>query len=112
MLQLLGCDVDHVHDGEAACSAVTSKRYDIVFMDCHMPVMDGHEATRRIRQEEQQRGNRTVIVALTADSVASDLQRCIESGMDDVLTKPVSSTKLSSTIARWTGRRTHPITRW
>jgi len=112
MLQLLGCDVDHVHDGDAAYNAVTSKRYDIVFMDCHMPVMDGHEATRRIRREEQRRGHHTVIVALTADSVASDLQRCIESGMEDVLTKPVSSTQLSSTIARWTGRRTNPITRW
>jgi len=110
MLRLLGCDVDHVHDGNAACNATTGKHYDIVFMDCHMPVMDGHEATRRIRREEQQRGGHTVIVALTADSVASDLQRCIESGMDDVLTKPVSSMQLSSTIARWTGRRTHPIT--
>jgi len=112
MLQFLGCEVDHVDDGEAAYDAVTHKHYDIVFMDCHMPVMDGHEATRRIRSEEQRRGSHTVIVALTADSVASDLQRCIESGMDDFLTKPVSSTQLSATIERWTGRRTHPITRW
>jgi signal transduction histidine kinase len=112
MLQLLGCDVDHVDDGHAAYNAALGKRYDIIFMDCHMPVMDGHEATRLIREEELRRGQHTVIVALTADSVASDLQRCIESGMDAVLTKPVSSMQLSSTIARWTGRRTSPITRW
>jgi len=112
MLQLLGCDVDHVGDGHAAYNAALSKHYDIIFMDCHMPVMDGHEATRLIREEELRRGQHTVIVALTADSVASDLQRCIESGMNAVLTKPVSSMQLSSTIARWTGRRTSPITRW
>jgi signal transduction histidine kinase/CheY-like chemotaxis protein len=113
MLQLLGCDVDMVDDGEAACNAVAANHYDIVFMDCHMPVMDGHEATRRIRRAELQHGGHTTIVALTADSVASDLQRCIASGMDDFLTKPVSSTQLSTTIARWTGHRTNPITtRW
>jgi signal transduction histidine kinase/ActR/RegA family two-component response regulator len=112
MLQFLGCEVDRVNDGAAACEAVQHKHYDVVFMDCHMPEMDGYEATRRIRSEEKLRGNRTVIVALTADSVASDLRRCIEAGMDEFLTKPVSSASLSAVIARWTGRRTSPITRW
>jgi len=112
MLQLLGCKVDLVGNGDAACNAVAGNHYDIVFMDCHMPVMDGYEAARRIRSEEKQRASHTVIVALTADSLASDLQRCIESGMDDFLTKPVSSAQLSAAIARWTGHRTQPLTRW
>jgi len=111
MLKVLGCEVDVVDDGDAACRAIAGQHYDIVFMDCHMPVMDGYEATRRIRNAEPP-GVRIVIVALTADSVASDLRRCIESGMDEVITKPVSSSQLSSAVTRWTGRRTAPINRW
>ena len=86
--------------------------YDIVFMDCHMPVMDGFEATRRIRAAERPGGDAPVIVALTADSLASDRQRCLDVGMNDFLTKPVSSSQLSATIERWTGRRTQPATQW
>ena len=112
MLKMLGCDVDVVADGAAAHRAVAQGRYDIVFMDCHMPVLDGYEATRRIRADEQQRGMRTPIVALTADSLASDRERCLESGMDGFMTKPVSSAQLSAAIERWTGLRTHPATQW
>ncbi len=112
MLKMLGCDVDIVGDGEAARRAAADRHYDIVFMDCHMPVMDGYEATRRIRTDEQRAGTRSVIVALTADALASDQARCIEAGMDDFITKPVSSARLSATIERWTGRRTNPATKW
>ncbi|HEY6133144.1 MAG TPA: ATP-binding protein [Rubrivivax sp.] len=112
MLKMLGCEVDVVDDGEAACRSAALARYDIVFMDCHMPVMDGYEATRRIRAEEQPAGARSVIVALTADSLASDRDRCMQVGMDDFLTKPVSTSQLSATIERWTGRRTNPATQW
>jgi len=112
MLKMLGCDVDVVDDGEAACRAAAQAAYDIVFMDCHMPVMDGYEATRRIRANEQGSGVRAVIVALTADSLASDRERCIEAGMDGFMTKPVSTSQLSTVIERWTGRRTHPATQW
>jgi CheY-like chemotaxis protein len=75
-------------------------------------VMDGYEATRRIRAAERRAGTHTAIVALTADSLASDRARCLESGMDDFMTKPVSSAQLSAAIQRWTGRRTHPATQW
>ena len=112
MLRKLGCEVDVVDDGEAAHRAVRAGSYDIVFMDCHMPVMDGFEATRRIRAWEQPSGDTLVIVALTADSLASDRQRCLDAGMNDFLTKPVSSSQLSATIERWTGRRTQPATHW
>jgi len=112
MLKLLGCEVDVVGDGAAACRAVADGHYDLVFMDCHMPVMDGYEATRRIRRDEQLHGRRITIVALTADALDSDRERCLDAGMDAFMTKPVSSSQLSATIERWTGRRTNPATQW
>jgi signal transduction histidine kinase/CheY-like chemotaxis protein len=112
MLKLLGCEVDVVGDGAAACRAVAEGHYDLVFMDCHMPVMDGYEATRCIRRDEQRHGRRITIVALTADALDSDRERCIDAGMDAFMTKPVSSSQLSATIERWTGRRTNPATQW
>ncbi|WP_280155162.1 ATP-binding protein [Piscinibacter sp. XHJ-5] len=111
MLRKLGCAVDVVGDGAAARDALAQDRYDVVFMDCHMPVMDGFEATRRIREDEDG-GLHTPIVALTADALAGDRDRCIESGMDDYMTKPVSSALLAAAIERWTGRRTHAPSQW
>jgi CheY-like chemotaxis protein len=112
MLKLLGCGVDVVADGDAARRAAAGHRYDIVFMDCHMPVMDGFEATRRIREDERRTGRHTPIVALTADSLEGDRERCIAAGMDGFMTKPVSSSQLSATIERLTGQRTNPATQW
>jgi signal transduction histidine kinase/ActR/RegA family two-component response regulator len=111
MLKMLGCEVELAEDGQEAHAAAASSRYDIVFMDCHMPVMDGYEATRRIRAAEPLHAH-LPIVALTADALATDRDRCLEAGMDDFLTKPVSSLQLSTTITRWTGRRTNPATTW
>jgi signal transduction histidine kinase/CheY-like chemotaxis protein len=112
MLKLLGCEVDVVGDGAAAWRAVADGSYDLVFMDCHMPVMDGYEAARRIRGDEQRRGGHVTIVALTADALDSDRERCLAAGMDGFMTKPVSSSQLSAAIERWTGRRTQPATQW
>jgi len=78
-----------------------------------MPGMDGFEATRRIRADERERGRRRVpIVALTADAVTTDRERCLAAGMDDFVTKPVSSATLAATVERWTGRKTAPPTQW
>jgi len=112
MLKRLGCEVDVTSDGQTAREAAARQRYDLVFMDCHMPLMDGYEAARSMRLDEKQRGTHTPIVALTADSLASDRERCTAAGMDDFLTKPVSSAQLAATIERWTGRHTEAITRW
>jgi CheY-like chemotaxis protein len=101
-----------VGDGAAAHAAATRSRYDLVFMDCHMPVMDGFEATRRIREDEHASGGHTPIVALTADALAGDRERCLESGMDDYLTKPVSSASLAAMVERWTGRKVVPPSQW
>ena len=112
MLLMLGCEVKVVSDGQVAADAAASGRYDIVFMDCHMPRMDGYEATRLIRKHEQSQHGRVPIVALTADALASDRERCLASGMDDFMTKPVSPSQLASVIKRWTGRDTNPTTQW
>ena len=103
MLEKMGCVVDVVEDGDAACSAAAHKRYDLVFMDCHMPVMDGFEATRCIRDRAQGDAMRTPIVALTADALAGDRERCLAAGMDDYMTKPVSTAQLAAAVQRWAG---------
>jgi len=105
MLEVLGCEVTVVGDGEAACRAVAraARRgapYDLVFMDCHMPTMDGFAATRRIRRDEAAAGasRSLTIVALTADALASDRERCIDAGMDDYLTKPIGLDELARVL--------------
>jgi signal transduction histidine kinase/ActR/RegA family two-component response regulator len=105
MLKTLGCSVDVVDDGEAACAAASSTRYDLIFMDCHMPGTDGFEATRRIRDEARARGLHTPIVALTADALIGDRERCLASGMDDYMTKPVSTAQLAEAVQRWVAAR-------
>jgi signal transduction histidine kinase/CheY-like chemotaxis protein len=112
MLKKLGCVVDVVGDGETACRVARETRYDLVFMDCHMPRMDGFEATRRIRAAEDADGTHTPIVALTADAWAGDRERCIAAGMDDYMTKPVSSAMLAAAVQRWTGRRMVAVSQW
>jgi CheY-like chemotaxis protein len=103
MLVRMGCVVDVVDDGDAACVAAARFAYDLIFMDCHMPVLDGFEATRRIRAEADAEGARTPIVALTADALAGDRERCLACGMDDYMTKPVSTDRLAATVRRWAG---------
>ena len=103
MLERLGCVVDVAPDGETARIAVANRRYDLVFMDCHMPVMDGFEATRRIRDQTPAGAPRLRIVALTADALAGDRERCLASGMDDYMTKPVSAAQLAAAVQRWVG---------
>ncbi len=113
MLKVLGCEVRVVANGEEAVRAAAQPQpLDLIFMDCHMPVMDGYEATRLIRREDGARGKRCPIVALTADTLQEDRERCLASGMDDFLSKPVSRQQLAATISRWTGRRTRPVTQW
>jgi len=103
MLKKMGCVVDVVADGEAAGLAAAAVHYDLILMDCHMPGIDGFEATRRIRGDAAGRSVRTPIVALTADALAGDRERCLDAGMDDYMTKPVAAAQLAGTVRRWAG---------
>ncbi|MCC6123667.1 MAG: PAS domain S-box protein [Pirellulales bacterium] len=102
VLRQAGLDCDSVENGGEAVEAALSNRYDLILMDCHMPEMDGYEASWRIRRRQQAdsaRG-RIPIVALTANALKGDHEVCLESGMDDYLSKPFEGRKLIETIDR------------
>jgi CheY-like chemotaxis protein len=98
LLRREGCIVETAATGEEAVAALKRARYDLVFMDMRMPGMDGAAATRAIRAA----GDRTPIVALTANAFAEDRQACLEAGMDDHLVKPLEVELLRAALARWT----------
>ncbi|HZN25464.1 MAG TPA: response regulator, partial [Burkholderiales bacterium] len=103
MLKVLGCEHDIVNNGEEALQAVERKRYDILLMDCQMPVMDGYAASRAIRERETATSatRRIPIVALTANALVGDKEQCLAAGMDDHLPKPYSREQLASVLMRW-----------
>jgi CheY-like chemotaxis protein len=94
----IGYLVDTVSNGQEAVDAVTSTEYDVVLMDCQMPVMDGYQATTLIRQQEFRSGRRTPIIALTAHAMASDRKKCLDAGMDEYVTKPFDPHQLDKLI--------------
>ena len=101
-LSSLGCTVSIATNGLEAVAAMASTRFDAVFMDCQMPVMDGLSATRRIRSMEAQlNGHHVPIIAVTANAFAEDRTRCLQSGMDDYLSKPYSEHQLRDMLAKW-----------
>ncbi|MBC8433065.1 MAG: response regulator [Desulfobacterales bacterium] len=99
-LQSAGCLVDLAENGQQAVEAVKRKHYDIILMDIEMPVMDGYEATKAIRNLQSEIG-RVPIIALTAHAVKSYKDKCLEVGMDDCITKPLSKQKLLSIVDKW-----------
>jgi CheY-like chemotaxis protein len=103
MLEAAGCSVAVAGNGKAAVERSAAGDIDIVLMDCQMPVMDGFTATQTIREREQQvnDGTHLPIIALTANALREDENRCTESGMDAYLAKPVAREELLATIARW-----------
>jgi CheY-like chemotaxis protein len=101
MLERLGCHGEAVENGRAAVDAVLRERFDLVLMDVQMPEMDGLEATAEIRRREGGNGPRVPIVALTAHAMGGHRDRCLASGMDDYLTKPVKLDELRQALDRW-----------
>ncbi len=102
MLGKFGCRVDHAVNGRAALEAWEQGRYDLIFMDCQMPVMDGYRATEKIREsEEGGEKKRVPIVAMTAHALQGDRDRCLEAGMDDFLSKPFGQAQLLEMLGRW-----------
>jgi PAS domain S-box-containing protein len=102
MLAKLGQRVDVAQQGREAVERVRANRYDLVFMDCQMPEMDGFAATRAIRAEEAP-GVHVPIVAMTAYAMSGDRDRCLEAGMDDYVAKPMTFTQLAEALGRWLG---------
>jgi CheY-like chemotaxis protein len=109
MLESLGCTAVSVENGRLAIEATDTAAYDAVLMDCHMPVMDGLTATADIRRREQRSGAaRVPIIALTANAMEGDRERCLGAGMDDFLSKPFTQQQLATLLRRWLALRTLP----
>lgn len=105
ILECLDCQVDVVEDGACAVEAVFSNNYDLVFMDCQMPEVDGYEATKMIRKRESFTGkerHRVPIIALTAHALEGDRELCLAAGMDDYLSKPFNSSQIATVLQKWT----------
>ncbi len=102
ILAKLGLGADTVENGAEALQALALMHYDLVLMDVQMPVLDGLEATKRIREAGSPVRNRAVpIIAMTAHAMQGDREKCLASGMDDYVTKPVSAQMLSDVLAKW-----------
>jgi two-component system sensor histidine kinase/response regulator len=100
-LEKLGFRVDLVDNGAEAIDSWKTGRYDLILMDCQMPLLDGYAATREIRRQEGTSGNRIPIVALTAHAMKGAETQCLEAGMDAHLTKPLSREQLAEVLARF-----------
>ena len=105
MLESFGLRVSVAQNGRQALEAVAAQAFDVVLMDCQMPEMDGFEAARRIRRREAEKGvpaaARQTIVAVTANAIEGDRERCLAAGMDDYLSKPFSKADLHALLSRW-----------
>jgi CheY-like chemotaxis protein len=99
MLDRMGLSADVAEDGEQALVLMAAQHFDLVLMDCQLPLMDGWEATRRWRAGEAA-GSRLPIVALTANAVLGDRERCLQAGMDDYLAKPFQMDELKAVVER------------
>jgi CheY-like chemotaxis protein len=100
MLEKLGYRVDIAGNGREAVEASVRVSYDLIFMDCHMPEMDGFEATATIRAQQHEIRHMPII-AMTANAMQEDRDRCLAAGMDDFLSKPVTSQSLTAVLNRW-----------
>ncbi|MGR3179444.1 MAG: response regulator [Candidatus Anammoxibacter sp.] len=100
-----GCTVELAKDGKEAVQMFKENEYDIVFMDCQMPVMDGFEATKLFREHEKSTNSHTTIVAMTAGAMRGDRERCLGVGMDDYLAKPVRQKELNEILNKYCGQK-------
>lgn len=102
VLKNLGCEVIAAADGREAVEKYGSMPFDVVLMDCQMSNVDGFEATQQIRAMEKTRGTHIPIIALTADAMTGDREKCLGAGMDDYLNKPFRLQQIAGLLAKWT----------
>ncbi|MEW8001120.1 MAG: response regulator, partial [Candidatus Thiodiazotropha endolucinida] len=100
MLQLLNCKITLARNGREAVELLGNDHYDLILMDIQMPDMDGYEATRIIREQEN-KSERSTIIALTANAMDGDQEKCLAAGMDDYLAKPITRDKLQHILKKW-----------
>jgi CheY-like chemotaxis protein len=105
LLKTLGIDAQIADNGERAVQMIQRQAFDLVLMDCQMPEMDGYEATQAVRVWEQRSAaatkRRLPVVALTANALAGDRERCVAAGMDGYLSKPITRDALSALVRQW-----------
>jgi CheY-like chemotaxis protein/HPt (histidine-containing phosphotransfer) domain-containing protein len=101
ILEGFGCDVETATNGVEALLLHNQREFDIIFMDCQMPEMDGFKATAEIRKREANSGRRTPIVALTASAIEGDREQCLAAGMDDYVAKPFTTEQMRAALAAW-----------
>jgi CheY-like chemotaxis protein len=101
ILQRAGFFIDVVSDGHEALEAHIANPYDVILMDCQMPTMDGFEASRQIRLLKSKQ---PVIIAVTANALAGERERCLRAGMDDYLSKPFQAEQLVAVVKKWTSQ--------
>ena len=103
MLERMGCDVHLANNGKEAIDLINKHPVDIIFMDCQMPIMDGYQATAEIRQLEHVKANskRTPIIALTANALEGDKEKCLAAGMDDYISKPFNQNEIATMLGEW-----------
>ncbi|OQW90965.1 MAG: hypothetical protein BWK79_18225 [Beggiatoa sp. IS2] len=102
MLKRLGLAVDVAKNGQEVLEKLSdTHHYALIFMDCEMPIMDGFTATAKIRDHEQQSGQHIPIVAMTAHGSPEDRKNCLQSGMDDYVSKPFKLDALQEVLTRW-----------
>ena len=101
MAERLGCVVTCAENGRVALECLETQSFDIILMDCQMPEMDGFEATRRIRELPGDQEHPIPILAMTAHAMRGDRERCLESGMNEYLSKPIDIERLRLALEQW-----------
>jgi CheY-like chemotaxis protein len=107
ILAKLGVRADVAANGHEAVQMLKTLPYDVVFMDCQMPEMDGYEATREVRLRENS-GRRTVVIAMTADALSGARDRCLAAGMDDYIAKPIKPSDIAGALQKWCSPKCEP----
>lgn len=107
MLARLGCAVSVANNGREALGTLRDGNFDLVFMDCQMPELDGYQTTREMRSWGGT-FERLPVIALTASAMAEDRQNCMDAGMNDFLSKPLMLSALEAAIVQWRGRLATP----